>query len=152
MALEQLASVHADAGDARQLEGTVEAMRKVAPDATPTRYYHAVSALLAGRAGEASALAERVMTADPQYAPIYDLAGAAYVKLGQAARARDAFLASLRFDARDSTAYTNLGLLELAAGNHEAAEGYFAEALWLVPESPVARDGLARAQAARRRP
>jgi hypothetical protein len=35
--------------------------------------------------------------------------------------------------------------LELNAGNGAAAAKYFAEALWLVPDSQVARQGLARA-------
>jgi hypothetical protein len=37
-------------------------------------------------------------------------------------------------------------VLELNAGNHAAAAKYFAEALWLVPESAVSREGLRRAR------
>ena len=58
--------------------------------------------------------------------------------------ARQAFERSLTFDAHDSTAYTNLGLLELAAGDQAAARRFFAEALWLTPDSATARQGLAR--------
>ena len=81
---------------------------------------------------------------DPGYAPVLDLAGAAYTKLGRADEARKAFEKSLTFDAHDSTAYTNLGLLAMEAGDRAAARGYFAEALWLTPDSAVAREGLAR--------
>jgi Flp pilus assembly protein TadD len=71
--------------------------------------------------------------------------GAAYTKLDRPAEAREAFEKSLSLDAHDSTAYTNLGLLELAAGNRVAAAQLFAEALWLAPESTTARQGLAHA-------
>jgi spermidine synthase len=146
IALEQLASLFADAGDSAQLEATVTRLREVAPHRPGTHYYGAVAAFLRGKPDDTVRLAERTIGVDPAYVPVYDLLGAAYTKLGQAVNARDAFLTSLRLDAHDSTAYTNLGLLELAAGNREEAVRYFAEALWLVPESRVAREGLARAK------
>jgi Flp pilus assembly protein TadD len=86
------------------------------------------------------------MSIDPRYAAVYDLLGAAYTRLDKPHEARAAFQKSLSFDAHDSTAYTNLGLLELADGKRQAAARYFAEALWLAPESAVAREGLARAR------
>jgi hypothetical protein len=55
------------------------------------------------------------------------------------------FERSLTFDAHDSTAYANLGLLALAAARPREAASRFAEALWLDPESRAAREGLARA-------
>ena len=55
------------------------------------------------------------------------------------------FERSLAFDAHDSAAYTNLGLLDLAAGRRDSAANRFAEALWLDPASATAREGLARA-------
>ena len=72
--------------------------------------------------------------------------GAAYTRLDRPAEARQAFEASLSLDAHDSTAYTNLGLLALAAGNRPAAAQLFAEALWLAPESQTARQGLSQSQ------
>jgi Flp pilus assembly protein TadD len=89
-------------------------------------------------------LGERAVATDPGYAPTYDLVGAAYTRLEKTDLARRAFERSLTFDAHDSSAYTNLGLLELAAGNQSAARGFFAEALWLTPDSATARQGLAR--------
>ena len=91
-------------------------------------------------------LAQRAIAADPKYAAVYDLLGAAQTKLEQPKAARDAFETSLRFNAHDSSAYTNLGLLELSAANGPAAARDFAEALWLDPGSDAARQGLARAQ------
>ena len=88
----------------------------------------------------------RAIAIDPNYAPTYDLIGAAYTKLNQLDPARQAFQKSLSFDAHDSTAYENLGVLELNAGNRAAAAKYFAEALWLVPDSRVARQGLAQSR------
>jgi Flp pilus assembly protein TadD len=147
IALEQEASLRADAGDVAQLRSVIEVMTKLSPDRPATRYYAAVSALLDGHAGEAVNLAKQAIAIDPDYAPVYDLIGAAYTKLDQLAEGRDAFNRSLTFDAHDSSAYVNLGLVELASGNRAAAVNDFAEALWLEPGSRVAREGLARATA-----
>jgi Flp pilus assembly protein TadD len=100
---------------------------------------------------EALPLARRAIERDRTYAPVSDLIGAIHTKLGQPVEAREAFLTSLQFDPHDSTAYTNLGLLELTAGNHEAAANYFAEALWLDPDSTTARQGLQGSRAGRMR-
>jgi tetratricopeptide (TPR) repeat protein len=143
---EQLASLFADSGDTVQLDAAVAELRRVAPNRAPTEYYSAAAAFLHGDANEAVARAERAIAIDHNYAPTYDLVGAAYTKLNQLDQARQAFQKSLAFDAHDSTAYENLGVLELNAGNRNAAAKYFAEALWLVPESAVSREGLRRAR------
>jgi spermidine synthase len=144
--VEQIASLHADAGDTVQLDAAVERLRQIAPARPGTHFYAAVAAFLHGRAEDAVQLARRAIAIDPAFAPVYDLIGAAYTKLNRPADAKAAFETSLGFDAHDSTAYTNLGLLELAAGNRAAASRYFAEALWLEPESATAREGLAQAR------
>lgn len=146
IALEQLASLYADAGDIAALHAAVQTLENVAPTRAATQYYAAVSAFLAGDAATAATRAHRAIAFDSQYAPIYDLLGAAHTKLGQPAQAREAFATSLRFDAHDSTAYTNLGLIELASGNRREATRYFAEALWLAPDSTTARQGLAQSR------
>jgi Flp pilus assembly protein TadD len=139
----------ADNDDLVQLDAAVASLRELAPDAPATEYYAAVSTFVRGDAAGAVSLAERIAKTHPQYAPVYDLVGAAYTRLGEPERAKAAFEASLRFDPHDSTAYTNLGLLELAAGNGDAAARQFAEALWLAPDSATAREGLQRAKNAR---
>jgi spermidine synthase len=146
-ALEQEASIRADAGDLVQLRTVVDALKRVAPDRPAIPYYEAVSALLDGDAEDAVRFSKQAIAIDAHYAPVYDLIGAAYTKLDRLAEAREAFTKSLTFDAHDSSAYLNLGLVELAAGNRAAAVNYFAEALWLEPDSRVAREGLARATA-----
>ena len=145
-ALEQLASLHADAGDTVRLDNVVALLRQVAPSRAATEFYAAVAAFLHGREAEAVELGRRAIAIDPSFAPVYDLLGAAYTRLDRPAEARQAFETSLTLDAHDSTAYTNLGLLELAAGNKPAAANYFAEALWLAPDSQTARQGLAQSQ------
>lgn len=145
-AVEQTAALYAESGDTVKLDAAVAEMRLVAPQLAATEYYAAVAAFLHGDAAAAVALAQRAITGDPNYAPTYDLIGAAYTKLGQLAPARQAFQTSLSFDAHDSTAYENLGVLELNTRNRALAARYFAEALWLVPESQVARQGLAQAK------
>ena len=149
LALEQLASLLADLGDdahSAELEATVESLQKVAPEGAATWYYAGVSRFLRGQFEETVRLAERAIALDPRYAPVYDLVGAARTNLNQPEAAREAFETSLRFNAHDSSAYANLGLLALAARNRAAATNYFAEALWLDPHSPMAREGLAAAQ------
>jgi spermidine synthase len=145
-AFEQLASVAADSDDVAGVDAAVERLKALAPARAGTLYFSAVSALMHGRVDESVRLAEQAKAADETYAPVYDLVGAAYTKLDRPEDARKAFETSLRFDAHDSTAYTNLGLLELAAGNRQAAANRFAEALGLAPNSEAARAGLARTQ------
>lgn len=145
-ACEQLASLHAEASDAARLDAVVQTLRTVAPDGAPTHYYAAALAFMKGDAQQSLEHARRAIGTDATYAAAYDMAGAAHTKLGQADLAQQAFLTSLQFDPHDSTAYTNLGLLALAAGRFEEAADYFAEALWLTPNSQAARDGLAQAQ------
>ena len=143
-ACEQLATLYADAGDNTLLEPVVQRLRAIRPDAAPVLYFAAVSAFLHGDSQAALESAQKAIASDASYAAAYDLAGAAHTKLGQADRAAQAFQTSLRFDPHDSTAYTNLGLLALTAGARADAVNYFAEALWLTPDSQAARDGLAR--------
>lgn len=143
---EQLASVLADGGDAAQLDEAVGRLQALAPERAATLYFSAVSAITHGRFDEAASLGERAIAADPSYAATYDLVGAAYTKLDRLAEARKAFETSLGYDAHDSTAYTNLGLLDLAAGDRHAAANHFAEALGLAPNSETAREGLAVAR------
>ena len=145
-ALEQEATLVADAGDPLQLGLVVERLARVAPQGAVTHYFGAVSRFLRGDVEGTVTLAKQAVAADPAYPATYDLLGAAQTKLGQAAAAREAFETSLRFNAHDSTAYTNLGVLELAQGNRTAAAGFFAEALWLDPASQTARQGLAESR------
>ncbi len=145
-ALEQVAALQAEATDTVQLDRTVSKLKAISPARAATEYYAAVAAFLHGDATGAVASAQRAITLDPNYAPTYDLIGAAYTKLGQLDPARDAFKKSLSFDAHDSTAYENLGVLELNAGHRALAAKYFAEALWLVPGSQLARQGLAQSK------
>ncbi|MEO7133534.1 MAG: fused MFS/spermidine synthase [Vicinamibacterales bacterium] len=139
---EQLASLHADAGDTVRLDAAVAELRRTQPETAHTEYFAAVAAFLHGDANAAVTSAQRAIAIDANYAPTYDLIGAAYTKLNQLDAAREAFKKSLSFDAHDSTAYENLGVLELNAGNRALAARYFAEALWLVPDSRTARQGL----------
>jgi tetratricopeptide (TPR) repeat protein len=146
MALEQLASLHADSGQGAALDAVIVRLRELAPERAATSYFSAVSAFLRQQPADAVKEAERAATLDPEYAAVYDLLGAAHTRLGHAAEARQAFEQSLRRNPHDSTAYANLGILELQAGNRAAAANYFAESLWLEPDSPVARQGLNEAR------
>lgn len=101
-----------------------------------------MQAFLGGDAAGALGHAERAIALDPAFAAVYDLAGAALTRLDQPDRAQTMFERSLRFDAHDSAAYTNLGVLALAAGRRAEAASRFAEALWLNAEDRTARDGL----------
>lgn len=139
-----MASLLSDAGDTVRLEQALDVLLHLAPEGAVTYYYRAVAAFLHGDLPNAMVLAERGIGLHPKYAALYDLVGAIYTKRGEVFRARWAFEQSLRFEAHDSTAYENLGLIALATGEVTAAKNYFAEALWLVPNSAVAREGMRR--------
>ena len=145
-ALEQIASLYADAGNSPELDVAVAELTNVAPDRAPTLYYAAAAKFLHGQFADALRLAQRASTADANYAAVYDLLGAIHLKLQQPNEAHAAFEMSLRLNAHDSSAYSNLGLLSQAMGRGKEAAGYFAEALWLDPSSTIARQGLARAR------
>jgi tetratricopeptide (TPR) repeat protein len=146
IALEQLASLQADAGELSNLDSTAAALRALAPQQAGGYYYSGAAAFMRGDATGAVQYGRQAIDRDPNYAAVYDLMGAAYTKLQQPDQARAAFEKSLAFDAHDSTAYTNLGVLELGLGRKAEAGKYFAEALWLTPDSPVARQGLAESR------
>ncbi len=145
--VEQAASIFADAGDLPRLDLAAGRLRQLRPDAPRTIYFAAAAEFLRGRFDAASALAERVLAAEPGYAPAHTLLGACRASLGRTDLARRAFLDALARSPRDLATYVNLGRLDLAEGNREAATRYFAEALTLDPMSESARQGLARARA-----
>jgi spermidine synthase len=144
-ALDQLASVYADAGDAAGLDLVVDELRRRFPARANTQYYDAAAKFLHGDLAAASRLAAKSIELEPQRAASHNLLGAIYASLGHSEQARVAFQAALRLDARDSATYINLALLELSSGNGAKAAALFAEALSLDPESEGARQGLARA-------
>jgi spermidine synthase len=147
-AMDQLASIFADAGDGPRLAAIVADLQRVAPDSDSALYYGASLQFMAGRPEEAIRIAERLRARNGAHARALNLLGAAYATVGRRDDARRAFEASVAADPRDPTAYANLGAFELDAGRAEAAGEYFAEALTLDPASPSAQDGLARAIAA----
>jgi spermidine synthase len=144
-ALEQLASLYSDAGDAVRLDVVVNRLQPWAHERAGPHYYAAGSKFLQGRFDEALAGARHAVALDPRYAAAHNLLGAIHASLGQAEAAREAFRAALSLDPRDSATYTNLGLLELSAGNRRTAADLFAEALSLDPASLAARRGLGQA-------
>ena len=64
----------------------------------------------------------------------------------RAIAAREAFESSLRLNAHDSTAYTNLGVLALSEGDRRVAAGFLPKRSWLDPASKTDREGLAQAK------
>ena len=142
-AVEQLASVFVDAGDAERLAPAVARLRAEALDRASTRYYSATLAFLQQRPDIAVREAEAALAIDARYALAQNVLGAALAGMGQRDRARQAFQASLQSDPRDPATYSNLATLEMESGNFAAARQHFAEALMLDPTNVVARDGLA---------
>lgn len=149
-AAEQLAALAADRGDAAALDAALATLETRFADRAATAYYRGVRAFLAGDAVAALRHAERALARDAAYAPACDLAGAAATRLDAPADVRRWFERSLTFDAHDSTAYANLGLLAFQAGALDEAASRFAEALWLDPHSAAAREGLTRVLAVSR--
>jgi tetratricopeptide (TPR) repeat protein len=146
-AMDQLASVFADAGDLPRLASIVKQLEQVAPDSEATVYYSAALQFMSGHADDALHIVSRF---PPKTARQLNLAGAAYGATGRAEEARQAFLQSLQADPRDPATYANLGELEMDHGNPKLASRYVAEAIILDATSARARDGLAKAIALRR--
>jgi spermidine synthase len=143
-AWEQLASLHADRGDAGSLGATADLMRREFPDRAASWYFAASASFLRGDGDGALTLVRRAIELNWNYADAYNLLGAVQGTAGDIVAARDAFRTSLRLDPRDAVTYVNLAQLELAAGRREVAADLFAEALSLDANSRDAREGLAR--------
>jgi spermidine synthase len=148
-AWEQLASLHADRGDAVNLGRTVDVLSREFSDRAASWYFAASASFLRGDYAAALPHVRRAIEIDPRYADAHNLLGAIYATAGDFDRGRESFRASLRFDPRDAVTYVNLAQLELAAGERDAAADLFAEALSLDASSPEAREGLAQARAGR---
>jgi spermidine synthase len=142
-ALEQLASILLDVGDASRLEPVVQRLVKEAPKNTWSHYYAASLFFLQGRFDISLQGARNAVAADPTNAKAHNLLGASLASLGQTDAARAAFETSLKADAREPGTYANLATLELQTGNRDRALKYFTEALIIDPRNQVARDGLA---------
>ncbi|HUR33426.1 MAG TPA: fused MFS/spermidine synthase [Vicinamibacterales bacterium] len=146
-ALEQLASIYADAGDADRLAPLVPVLAQF-PDRPGSRYYTAAHHFMRGELSQAQQAAQQALSIDPRFARAQNLLGAIFATQGDTASARRAFQTSLALDSQDPTTYQNLALLELNTGNAAAAAQLFGEALTLDPSSEPARQGLARARGA----
>ena len=144
--VEELAAIYADRGDVASLDPVVATLQQLAPGRASTLYYAAAAAFLHDKFAAAVSLAKQAAAADSMYSAVYDLLGAAYVKVGDLNSARDAFRRSLELNGHDSSAYANLGRIELAAGDRTSAARDFTESLWLDPESESAHQGLLEAQ------
>ena len=141
-AFEQAASVYADVGDARNLDGVVGTMQSLFPDDRATVYYSAVVRFMSGDLAGALALAQRAAGIDARYAPAFNLLGAVHASEGRTQAAREAFLRAQALDRRDVSVYTNLARLELSGGNRADAARLFTEALTLDPRSDAVRQEL----------
>ncbi len=142
-ALEQLASILSDIGDASRLEPVVQRLVKEAPKNTWAHYYASSLFFIQGRLDMAMQAARNAIAIDASNAKAHNLLGACLASMGQADAARAAFETSLKADPREAGTYANLATLELQSGNRDRARKYFAEALTIDPNHQAARDGLA---------
>jgi spermidine synthase len=141
-ALEQLASILSDIGDAGRLDPVVQRLVKEAPKNTWAHYYAASLFFMQNRPDMALRAARNSVAIDPSNAKAHNLVGASLASMGQNDAARTAFETSIKADPKEPGTYTNLATLELQSGNRERAIRYFSEALTIDPNSQAARDGL----------
>jgi tetratricopeptide (TPR) repeat protein len=141
-ALEQLASILSDVGDAARLEPVAQRLVQAAPKDPWAHYYAASLFFLQNRPELALRAARNAAALDPANAKVQNLIGAALASMGNIDAARTAFEASIKADPREPGTYANLATLEMQAGNRDKARRYFAEALTIDPTSQAARDGL----------
>jgi spermidine synthase len=146
-ALEQLASVLSDAGDAARLEPVVQRLVKEAPKNTWSHYYAASLFFIQGRFDVALQAARNAVAIDASNAKAHNLIGACLASMGQNDAARTAFETSIKADPREPGTYANLATLELQTANRDKARRYFAEALTIDPNHQAAREGLATVMA-----
>lgn len=142
-ALEQLASILVDNGDAARLEPVAQRFLKEAPKNTWSHYYAASLFFLRGRFDIATQAARNAVSLDPANAKARNLLAACLASTGQNDSARVEFETSLKLDPKEPGTYVNLATLELQSGNRDRARRYFAEALLIEPGNQAARDGLA---------
>jgi spermidine synthase len=141
-ALEQLASILSDMGDATRLEPVVQQLVKDAPKNSWAHYYAASLFFIQNRPDVALKAARNAVAIDPTNAKAHNLIGACLASIGNIDAARTAFETSLKADPKAPATYTNLATLELQAGNRDRARRYFAEALAIDPASETARTGI----------
>jgi Flp pilus assembly protein TadD len=145
-ALEQLASVAADAADVGALAPLVRRLEQIAPDSTAALFYAATLHALAG-GPEAAVQAGEALTRRGQcHARCQNVLGVAYDASGRRHDARRAFAAAVEADPRDPAGYLNLAAFEMSAGNPAAAARLYAEALVIDPRSAAAQEGLRAAR------
>ena len=142
-ALEQLASVLSDVGDATRLEPVVQRLVQEAPKNTWSHYYAASLFFIQNRLDLAVRAARNAVAIDPANAKAQNLLGACLASMGQNDAARAAFETSIKADPKEPGTYANLATLELQTANRDRALKYFAEALTIDPNNQAARDGLA---------
>jgi spermidine synthase len=142
-ALEQIASILSDVGDAARLAPVVQRLVKEAPKSTWAHYYASSLFFQQGRLEMALQAARNSVAIDPANAKAHNLIGASLASMGNADAARTAFETSLKADPREPGTYANLATLELQSGNREKARRLFNEALTIDPSSQAAREGLA---------
>ncbi len=147
-AVEQLASIFSDIGDADRLETAVAILGRH-PERASAAYYAAALAFLEHDLATAEASARRALSIEPRYARAMNLLGAILATKGDTEQARRTFNAALELDPQDPTTYQNLATLEMNAGRADVAERLFAEALSIDPTSAVARQGLDKTRQAR---
>jgi spermidine synthase len=141
-ALEQLASIYMDMGDAARLEPVAQRLVKASPKSTWAHYYAGSLFFLNHRPDMAVRAARNAVAIDPTNAKAYNLIGAGLASMGNIDAARDAFEQSLKVDPREPGTYANLATLERQVGNRDRARRLFGEALIIDPSSEVARSGL----------
>ena len=139
-ALEQLASLHADDGDGAALGDDGRANARGDARSRGDRLLRGVAAILRGDPEQARRACQRALEVSPAM-PRPTTCSARRTRNSATSERARAFLESLRFDAHDSTAYANLGVLALNDGRADVAADYFAEALWLDANSALARQG-----------
>jgi spermidine synthase len=142
-ALDQLASIAADAGGDVALATHVTALERSFPGSEAAVYYAATLAAMRGDIDRAWRGAEALAARGS--ARGLNLLASLAARRRRPDDARAALQRSLTVNPRDVAVYEALGALELQLGRAAAARDAFAEALTLDPAAPGAREGLTAA-------
>jgi len=151
LALDQVAALSADSGDAAALSAVADEMDRLQPHSAKSLYYRASQRFVEGAFNQAEALAQQSIALAPRDADARNLAGAALASLQRRSEAQAMLLSALKLSPADASIYVNLGLLALEERDGPQAEKYFAGALALDPASETAVEGYRQAVSLRSR-
>jgi len=126
-----------------QARGYIERALHLAPNSAEALTASALMALEEGKFSESIDFATKAIEANPNYVPAYHRRGGAYAALGQNIKAIGDFEKAAKLDPLSAVILTNLGGLQTALGDDEAAQATHEKNILFNSDSEFGYSGLA---------